>query len=45
MKKLFSLMLAVAMVFALAACGETEVEDPTDVLGTDAVEVETVAAE
>ena len=34
MKKLLSLMLAVAMIFALAACGPAEVvEDPSEEAG------------
>ena len=30
MKKLLALLLALAMIFALAACGETKTEEPKD---------------
>lgn len=36
MKKFLALMLALCMVFALAACGEPAASDPTDAPGTEA---------
>ena len=36
MKKIFALMLALCMVFALAACGEPAASDPTDAPASDA---------